>query len=173
MVSKHPLFYASSISVLFFGTAIFIIGPSGLWFFDLVRIIALLIVATVFIFQMLLLGIRKRKIAYLQAASIVITSILVTSIYIDSLSTDVRFFLFRPYYEIQLARVQSGQNVAETRRDGNLVAFYLMRGGPDTWVGFVYDPTESLSLPKSKGIFNGTAYEIRQLNGRWFICYFS
>lgn len=174
MVSKHPLFYASSISIAFFGIAIFMVGLfGGLWFLVVALIVVLLTVATAFIFQMLSIAIRKREIIYLQAISIVIISGLIYSNYVDYLSTDVRFFLSRPYYEIQLARVHSGQNVGGIQREGNLVAFYLVRGAPDNWVGFVYDPTESLSLPKSQGIFNGTAYEIRQLNGRWFICYFS
>lgn len=174
-MSKHPFVYASSISIVLFGNAIFAIGLfGGLWFFGLALDLALLIITAGFIFKMLSLAVKKRKIIYLQAASIVIASGLIASIYIDFLSADARFFIFRPYYEIQLARVQAGQNVAEIQKEGQLVAFPLVRATPDAWVSFIYDPTESLSLPKSKDIFKGTAYEIRQLklDRRWFICYF-
>ena len=173
-MSKHPLFHAGILAVIFFGAAIFIVDLLNIfWILVWVQLAILLGVATIFIFYLLLMAIKKRKIIYLQAISIVISSGLIASIYIVPLSTDVRFFLLQPYYESQLAKVQTGQSVAEIQREGNLVAFYWYRGVRDNWVGLVYDPTASLSLPKSRTIFNGLVYKIRHLNGCWFICYFS
>jgi hypothetical protein len=84
---------------------------------------------------------------------------------------DVRFFLLRPYYESQLAKVQAGASIAEVKKDGNLVAFYWYRGILDRWVGLIYDPTESLSLPRSIQIFGGLVYKIHHLDKDWYLCY--
>jgi hypothetical protein len=173
-VSKNPLFRAGILAVISFGIAIFIVDLLNiLWILVWLPIAILLVVAMMFSTQMLLMAIKKRKIIYSQALAIVISSGLIASIYIVPLSTDVRFFLLRPYYEIQLAKVQSGQNVVEIQKEKNLVAFYWYRGVLSNWVGLVYDPTASLSLPKSQNIFSGTVYKIRHLDSGWFICYFS
>lgn len=173
-MSKNLLFRASSLAVIFFGVAIFIVDLLNIfWILVFFQIAILLAVAIIFSSQMLLMAIKKCKIIYLQAIAIVISSGLIASIYIVPLSTDVRFFLLRPYYESQLAKVQSGENVVEIKKEKNLVAFYWYRGVVDNWVGLVYDPTKSLSLPQSQNIFGGIVYKIHHLDGGWFICYFS
>jgi hypothetical protein len=175
-ILKYPLSQAFGLSVLLFATAIFMVDILNLLillFFVWAAIGVILGVVSIFIFQMLSMAFKQRKFVYWQAILVVVFSVSVTFYYHIPLSTDARFFLLRPYYESQLAKVQAGASVAEVKKDDKLVAFYWYRGIVDRWIGLIYDPTASLSLPKSIGIFGGLVYKIHHLEGGWYICYFS
>ena len=171
---KNPLLSALLLSTIVFTTAIFLVDIfSILWILIFVILTVLLVIVLIFMLQMLEMALKQRKVMYWQALFVTIFSVSIALIYRIQLATDVRFFLLRPYYESQLAQVRAGVDIADVKIERQLVAFYWYRGIVDRWVGLIYDPTESLSLPQSIQIFGGLVYKIHHLNGGWFLCYFN
>jgi hypothetical protein len=171
---KHPLYRAFFLSVIVFGTAIFAVDIWNLLSILIFLIpLLLLVIVSLFILEMLEMALKQRKIIYWQAILIVVLSVSIALTYRIPLTTDFRFFLLRPYYESQLAKVRSGESIAGVQTEHQLVAFAWNRGILDRWVGLVYDPTESLSLPRSIQIFGGLVYKIHHLDKGWYLCYFN
>ena len=174
MASKHPISWAIALSLVFFGTTIFSIDLlNALWILAFVPIIIIALIAVTFSWRMTYMAFKRQKLIYWQALFIIIFSCLTSLSYREPLSRDVRFFLLRPYYENQLAQIQAGESIPEVKKEDALIAFYWYRGVVDNWVGLVYDPRESLSLPKSAKIFGGEVTYIYHLHNGWFLCYFS
>jgi hypothetical protein len=171
---RKPIFVAIALSGCFLGYATFLIDMVSLiWIFAYIPIIVLAVAGILFILLMLGMAIATRKRIYLLAIAIVLSAGLITTTYHESLSLDVRCFLLRPYYTIQMMRVQAGITIAGVKQEEQFVAFEWYRGLNGNGVGLAYAAQGALSLPVDSDVFVGYVYNLRSLGGGWYLCYFT
>ena len=95
------------------------------------------------------------------------------------------FQIRKSHYEQLLSEAQRSGEVS--REQGAIdegppvrYAFYWERGVVDNWIGVVYDPTGNVMTANRSNtdfevvmLFGGTLYKCEQLDGDWFLCWFT